>query len=113
MHLERWVAMSKEVMSTRLACCRSVTLHTVPPSLGSTARSSLTSKLQLTTNNIIKRRQNVTLTVGLDFEQSRLTSIQFVNPEMRETLGFPFQKGRIIKPESAGELRPVLERAGT
>ncbi len=24
------------------------------------------------------------------------------NPEMRETLGFPFQNGRFVKPEKAG-----------
>ncbi len=27
---------------------------------------------------------------------------EYVNPEMRETLGFPFQKGRFVKPEKAG-----------
>ncbi len=27
---------------------------------------------------------------------------EYVNPEMRETLGFPFQNGRFVKPEKAG-----------
>ncbi len=27
---------------------------------------------------------------------------EYVNPEMRETLGFPFQNGRFLKPEKAG-----------
>ncbi len=27
---------------------------------------------------------------------------KYVNPEMRETLGFPFQNGRFVKPEKAG-----------
>ncbi len=27
---------------------------------------------------------------------------EHVNPEMRETLGFPFQKGRFVKPGKAG-----------
>ncbi len=27
---------------------------------------------------------------------------EYVNPEMRETLGFPFQNGRFAKPEKAG-----------
>ncbi len=26
---------------------------------------------------------------------------KYVNPEMRETLGFPFQNGRFVKPEKA------------
>ncbi|XP_071321603.1 O-acyltransferase like protein isoform X2 [Trachinotus anak] len=38
MHLERWVAMLKEEMSTSLARCSSVALPTAPPSLDSTAR---------------------------------------------------------------------------
>lgn len=41
MHLERWVATLKEVTPTSLACCSSVALPTVPPSLGSTVRCSL------------------------------------------------------------------------
>ncbi len=28
--------------------------------------------------------------------------IEYVNPEMRETLGFPFQNGRFVKPEKTG-----------
>ncbi len=27
---------------------------------------------------------------------------EYVNPEMRETLGFPFQNGRFVKPGKAG-----------
>ncbi len=27
---------------------------------------------------------------------------EYVNPEMRETLGFPFQNRRFVKPEKAG-----------
>ncbi len=27
---------------------------------------------------------------------------EYINPEMRETLGFPFNKGRFVKPEKAG-----------
>ncbi len=45
-----------------------------------------------------------------DFEQDqgpvserRLSeNSEYVNPEMRETLGFPFQNGRFVKPEKAG-----------
>ncbi len=29
-----------------------------------------------------------------------------VNPEMRETLGFPFQNGRFVKPGKAGKSSP-------
>ncbi len=28
--------------------------------------------------------------------------VKTLSPEMRETLGFPFQNGRFIKPEKAG-----------
>ncbi len=28
--------------------------------------------------------------------------VKYVNPEMRETLGFPFQNGRFVKPGKAG-----------
>ncbi len=38
---------------------------------------------------------------------------EYVNPEMRETLGFPFQKGRFVKPEKAGWVKPVSEREVT
>ncbi len=31
-----------------------------------------------------------------------MKTLEYVNPEMRETLGFPFQKGRFVKPEKAG-----------
>ncbi len=38
---------------------------------------------------------------------------EYVNPEMRETLGFPFQNGRFVKPEKAGQVKPVSEREVT
>ncbi len=31
-----------------------------------------------------------------------MNTLEYVNPEMRETLGFPFQNGRFVKPEKAG-----------
>ncbi len=31
-----------------------------------------------------------------------MKTLEDVNPEMRETLGFPFQKGRFVNPGKAG-----------
>ncbi len=31
-----------------------------------------------------------------------MKTLEYVNPEMRETLGFPFQNGRFVKPKKAG-----------
>ncbi len=31
---------------------------------------------------------------------------EYVNPEMRETLGFPFQNGRFVKPGKQGKSSP-------
>ncbi len=33
----------------------------------------------------------------------------YVNPEIRETLGFPFHNGRYVKPEKAGKSSPFLK----
>ncbi len=35
---------------------------------------------------------------------------KYVNPEMRETLGVPFHNVRFVKPEKAGQVKPVSER---
>lgn len=31
-----------------------------------------------------------------------MKTLKYVNPEMRATLGFPFQNGRFVKPDRAG-----------
>ncbi len=33
---------------------------------------------------------------------------EYINPEMRETPGFPFQKGRFVKPEKAGSWGTIV-----
>ncbi len=46
--------------------------------------------------------------------QSRFSeNPESVNPEIRETLGFPFHKGRELKLGKEGKLKPVSQREGT
>ncbi len=46
-------------------------------------------------------KMNVEL-LGPVSERRLSENSEYVNPEMRETLGFPFQNGRFVKPEKAG-----------
>ncbi len=45
---------------------------------------------------------NVSEDQGPVSERRLSENSEYVNPEMRETLGFPFQKGRFVKPGKAG-----------
>ncbi len=49
-------------------------------------------------------------TSGAVSERRLSDNFEYVNPEMRETLGFPFQHGRFVKPGKAGQVKPVSER---
>ncbi len=40
--------------------------------------------------------------LGPDSESRLSENSEYVKPEMRETLGFPFQNGRFVNPEKAG-----------
>ncbi len=45
---------------------------------------------------------NVSGDLGPVSERRLSENSEYVNPEMRETLGFPFQNGRFVKPGKAG-----------
>ncbi len=45
----------------------------------------------------------VTVSIQGPVSERRLReNSEYVNPELRETLGFPFQNGRFVKPEKSG-----------
>ncbi len=48
------------------------------------------------------RRENTQSALGPVSERKLSENSEYVNPEMRETLGFPFQNGRFVKPGKAG-----------
>ncbi len=47
-------------------------------------------------------KQLLTCDQGPVSERRLSENSEYVNPEMRETLGFPFQNGRFVKPGKAG-----------
>ncbi len=55
-----------------------------------------------TTNNKLCAQTNTQRHQGPVSERRLSENSEYVNPEMRETLGFPFQNGRFVKPEKAG-----------
>ncbi len=52
--------------------------------------------------SVIKAEFSASLLLGPISERRLSENSEYVNPEMRETLGFPFQNGRFVKPERAG-----------
>ncbi len=50
----------------------------------------------------VKKKENARIDQGPVSERRLSENSEYVNPEMRETLGFPFQNGRFVKPKKAG-----------